>query len=114
VSDERLLIRLQRLEQQIRAFRELHTREIAHLATTLNAPKLDTIGRLQADELQLILDQLADIVADLTPKELPTATAADPAAASPKRAQWLAEQERKSAPRSRRELLRGRGDDPTS
>ena len=111
MSDDRLVIRLKRLEQQIRAFRELHTREIADFAT-----KLDAIGKLQADELQLILDQLADIVADLTPSdERPAATpTSDPAAESPKRAKWLAEQERKSTPLSRRELLRGRGDDPRS
>ena len=110
MTDDRLVIRLKRLEQQIRAFRELHTREIADFAT-----KLDAIGKLQADELQLILDQLADIVADLTPSDAkPAATTSDPAAESPKRAKWLAEQERKSTPLSRRELLRGRGDDPRS
>ena len=112
MSDERLLVRLKRLEQQIRAFRDLHTREIADLAT-----KLDTIGKLQADELQLILDQLADIVADLTPAAEPKATDAasdDPAAASPKRAKWLAEKERKGTPLSRRELLRGRDEEPRS
>ena len=111
MSDERLLIRLKRLEQQIRAFRDLHSREVADLAT-----KLDAIGKLQADELQLILDQLADIVADLAPPEPKAidAPTSDPAAASPKRAKWLAEQERKGTPLSRRELLRGRDDDPRS
>jgi hypothetical protein len=111
MTDDRLLLRLKRLEQQVRAFRDLHTREVTDLAT-----KLDAIGKLQADELQLILDQLADIVADLTPPE-PTAAdvpASDPAAGSPKRAKWLAEQERKGTPLSRRELLRGRDDDPRS
>jgi hypothetical protein len=111
VSDDRLLLRLRRLEQQIRAFRDLHTREVADLAT-----KLEAIGTLQADELQLILDQLADILADLTPPEPKAVDAptSDPAAGSPKRAKWLAEQERKGAPLSRRELLRGREDDPRS
>src|SRR5207302_4073416 len=90
MSDDRLVIRLKRLDQQIRAFRELHTREIADFAT-----RLDAIGKLQADELQLILDQLAAILADLAPSDTTIADRStnDPAAASPKRAKWLAEQE---------------------
>ncbi|HKY51338.1 MAG TPA: hypothetical protein VJP45_08775 [Candidatus Limnocylindria bacterium] len=86
-----LSARLRRVEQQIRAFKELHQ-----------------------SELQLILDELSDIakqVDDETAAERPAANVttddADPAAASPKRAKWLAEQERKSAPKSRRELLFG-------
>ena len=77
---QELSARLRRVEQQIRAFRELH-----------------------ASELQLILDELTDIAAQGDP--------ADPAAASPKRAKWLAEQERKQAPRSRRDLLFGERED---
>lgn len=90
----KLETRVARLEQQIRAFKELH-----------------------ASELGLILDELASLRADLLalrpppPADAP-ADDADPAAASPKRAAWLAEQERKErerqAPLSRRELLRGR------
>jgi len=38
-------------------------------------------------------------------------SASDPAAASPKRAKWLAEEERKQRPMSRRELLRGRDEE---
>jgi hypothetical protein len=91
-----LSARLRRVEQQIRAFRELHS-----------------------SELQLILDELTDIarqVEDQKSAESAPATPGapddppDPAASSPKRAKWLAEQERKAAPRSRRELL-FRGDD---
>ncbi len=92
MNQERLAERLRRLEQQIRVFKELH-----------------------GNELQLILDELADINADIkgelaTPSEpaVDAAASPDPAAASPKRAKWLAEQERKSQPLSRRELLRGR------
>ena len=89
-----LSARLRRVEQQIRAFRELHS-----------------------SELQLILDELTDISKQLEEEKAaeaaaaPPATAAkaadpaDPAASSPKRAKWLAEQERKAAPKSRRELL---------
>ena len=98
MKEDRLAERLSRLEQQIRAFKELH-----------------------ADELQLVLDELADIKAELTasqgppaelPAQAPAATAgADPAAGSAKRARWVAEQERKTRPLSRRELLRGRGEE---
>jgi hypothetical protein len=90
-----LATRLRRLEQQIRAFKELH-----------------------ATELGLILDELTDIAAQVEAEKrdavgpAPAVDPADPAAASPKRAKWLAEQERKAAPKSRRELLfRGREDE---
>ena len=104
-SDE-LAVRLRRLEQQIRSFKELHTSEVSDLAQ-----KLQAITKMHADELQLILDELADIASEVT-TEAPAASEADPAASSPKRARWLADQERKSKPLSRRELLRGRGEDP--
>ena len=84
--------RVARLEQQINAFKELH-----------------------ATELQLVLDELSSLRAELAglaqPAATPPAPANDPAANSPKRAAWLAEQQRKEderrAPLSRREFLRG-------
>jgi hypothetical protein len=90
--------RLRRVEQQIRAFKELHQ-----------------------TELQLILDELGDIVRQVDEESAATRRAAppvttdpaDPAAASPKRAKWLAEQERKAAPKSRRELLFGEREETT-
>lgn len=90
--------RLRRVEQQIRAFRELHQ-----------------------SELQLILDELGDIAKQVEDEAAAESTVApvtisdpkDPAAASPKRAKWLAEQERKQAPRSRREFLFGEREDKT-
>ena len=96
---QKLETRVMRLEQQIRAFKELH-----------------------ASELGQILDELASLRADLAAMAAPPyaspgtqGTLADPAAASPKRAAWLAEQERKErekkAPMSRRELLRGRDEE---
>jgi len=94
-----LSARLRRLEQQIRAFKQLHE-----------------------SELQMILDELADVakqVEDATASERASAPpaltpdSADPAAASPKRAKWLAEQERKAAPRSRRDLLFGEREEKT-
>src|SRR5207302_8415670 len=91
VRTERLIERLRRVEQQIRAFKELH-----------------------ASELQLILDELTDITNEVVSESQPEATeapaesAVDPAAGSPKRAKGLADQARKSRPLSRRELLRGR------
>jgi hypothetical protein len=93
MTPEKLLERLRRVEQQIRAFRELHS-----------------------SELQIMLDELADITNELSPTrdaspDAAPAPAADAAAASPKRAKWLAEQERKAQPMSRREFLRGRDED---
>jgi hypothetical protein len=89
-----LSARLRRVEQQIRAFSKLH-----------------------ASELQLILDELTEISKQLeeekaaasVPADPATETAkvdsSDPAASSPKRAKWLAEEQRKAAPKSRRERL---------
>lgn len=71
--------RLKRVRTQMRAFRELH-----------------------AQELQLILDELADIAASAGD----SAPVGD-ASTSPKRAKWLAEQEERQQ-LSRRELFRGR------
>jgi len=94
--DERLRkgleTRVARLEQQIKAFKDLH-----------------------ASELQLILDELSSFRAELAalaqPSEAPPPPADDPGANSPRRAAWLAEQRRKEAerraPLSRREFLRG-------
>jgi hypothetical protein len=87
-----LSARLRRVEQQIRAFKQLHQ-----------------------SELQLILDELNDIAKQVEAERAAAGTpaggaptdASDPAETSPKRAKWLAEQEKKSAPRSRRELLFG-------
>ena len=96
---EELSARLRRVEQQVRVFKELHQ-----------------------SELQIILDELTDIAKQVEDEKAaasaPTAPAApadpaDPAASSPKRAKWLAEQERKSAPRSRRELLFGEREEET-
>ena len=95
-----------RVEQQIRAFSKLH-----------------------ASELQLILDELSDIAKQLEEEKAaasapaePTAPVdpADPAASSPKRAKWLAEQERKPRPNhvasccsgSAKETYRRRSADP--
>lgn len=97
----RLESRIARVEQQIRSFKELY-----------------------AGELQIVLDELTSIreeIASLAPKDTPEgvesasesqAAPSDPAANSPRRAAWLAEEKRKEeqrkAPLSRRELLRGR------
>jgi hypothetical protein len=89
VSEE-LSARLRRVEQQIKAFKQLHQ-----------------------SELQIILDELTDIARQVDEQNaaaaLPAAPVddADPAATSPKRAKWLAEQEKKNAPKSRREFLFG-------
>jgi uncharacterized membrane protein len=97
VSEE-LSARLRRVEQQVRVFKELHQ-----------------------SELQIILDELTDIAkqvdaeraAAAPPAQTSEVDPADPAASSPKRAKWLAEQAHKAAPKSRRELLFGERDTET-
>ncbi|MBM4433680.1 MAG: hypothetical protein FJ028_00945 [Chloroflexi bacterium] len=76
---ERTRERLRRVQTQIKTFRELHSQE-----------------------LQIILDELADIAASAGAR----APAGD-ASASPKRAKWLAEEQGRQQ-LSRRELFRGR------
>jgi hypothetical protein len=91
VSEE-LSARLRRVEQQVRAFKELHQ-----------------------SELQIILDELTDIAKQVDAEKAAATTTTqtsevdpdDPAASSPKRAKWLAEQANKALPKSRRELLFG-------
>jgi len=97
VSEE-LFARLRRVEQQVRVFKELHQ-----------------------SELQIILDELTDIAKQVDAERAAAAPSAqtsevdpdDPAASSPKRAKWLAEQANKAAPKSRRELLFGERDTET-
>jgi hypothetical protein len=90
----KLEVRVARLEQQIRAFKELHATELGQI--------LDEIVSLRAE--------LASMAAPPTATD-PAPASDDPAAGSPKRAAWLAEEQRKErerqAPKSRRELLRG-------
>ena len=95
---EELSARLRRVEQQVRVFKELHQ-----------------------SELQIILDELTDIAKQVDAERAAAASPApardvdpdDPAASSPKRAKWLAEQANKAAPKSRRELLFGERDPET-
>ena len=95
---EELSARLRRVEQQVRVFKELHQ-----------------------SELQIILDELTDIAKQVDAERAAAASPAPardvdpdyPAASSPKRAKWLAEQANKAAPKSRRELLFGERDRET-
>jgi hypothetical protein len=93
---QKLETRVARLEQQIKAFKDLHATELGLI--------LDELGSLRAE--------LAAMAAPARVEPAPGVPASDPAAASPKRAAWVAEQQRKEearrAPLSRRELLRGR------
>ena len=89
--NDRIDARVRRLHQQVAAFRKLHD-----------------------DDLQLLIDELNGLAADLA-SDVPAVSTAevpgDPAATSPKRAQWLAKQEKKSHV-TRRDLLRGREEKP--
>jgi hypothetical protein len=114
--------RLDRVLQQLRSFADLHAAELDALATELDSAAPDTASRLrsfrsmQTDESQIVIDELADIRAELgvsesAPVLMEPEVMKDPAVDSPKRARWLAEQaardEALRRPRSRRHLLGG-------
>jgi hypothetical protein len=121
--------RLDRVVQQLRSFGQLHSAELEALAVELETIAPDLAGRLQAflamqrDDGQLVIDELADIRADMSRDASASATENrrewnDPAVDSPKRARWLAEQaardEQLRRPRSRRHLLGGVPRPPSS
>ena len=114
--------RVGRVIQQLRSFADLHAGELEGMAAALDAAGFaDLAGRLRAyrdiqrDEAAMVVDELVDIQQDmiastsapLPPLDVPPA--GDPAANSPRRAKWLAEQEaeaeRLRQPISRRELF---------
>ena len=98
---QKLATKVARLEQQIRAFKELHATELGLI--------LDELAALRA-ELAALTPAAPD--ADAAARPLSAPATVDPAAASTKRGRWLAEEARKeeqrNAPLSRREFLRGR------
>ena len=132
--------RLGRVGQQIRSFNQLHGNELGALADEIDqagasdiARRLRLIRDLHLQEADLVIDEVDDVASDLAGDDEaatlvePTARAADSARAeaggveadrglerphltSPKRAQWLAEQERIAEemrrPRGRRDLFR--------
>lgn len=114
--------RLERVAQQLRSFAELHASEFEAVAGDLEAAgaaelaaRLRTYGRLHADEAAMVLEELADVGEGLRadgakeePDE-PSDAPSDPAAASPKRARWLAQEARRATPTpvSRRTFLTG-------
>jgi len=113
--------RLGRVIQQLRSFGELHARELEALAVDLElagavelAARLRAFREVQRDETQVVVDELVDIQGEAANREgpPPSGDTHDPAANSPKRAQWLAEQaaeaERLKQPISRRDLFGGR------
>jgi hypothetical protein len=121
--------RLGRVLQQLRSFSALHAGELESLIAQLEAAgqtelatRLGVYRDLHAQEAELIVDELADLHAELeraaraaAPPEAPDAAdpaagaaPGDPAAGSPRRARWLAEQARRAErPVSRRGFLGG-------
>jgi len=128
--------RLARVQQQLRVFADLHASELSAFTAELEAAgltelatRLKTYKDLHAQESRLVLEELADLQAELEAEPSGSAavdapadpsvaamgnTLPDPAAASPKRARWLAEQIRRaeSTPISRRQFLT-RAKDPS-
>src|SRR2546423_8850494 len=111
--------RLGRLLQQLQSFGELHASELNGLADELaaaghaaSAERVRVFAAMQRDELQLVRDELHDVrqeLAQASDEAQPEAPSVhgDPALHSPKRANWLAEQQAPSKPLSRRDLLSG-------
>lgn len=117
--------RLGRVIQQLRSFGDLHASEFDALAAELDAAGLNEVAAkirvyrdVQRDEGQLVIDELLDIQGDVIrtaepvappPPDAPVAAPEDQWLASPRRAQWLAEQAERDAqaraPRSRREFF---------
>lgn len=119
--------RLGRVLQQIKSFAALHTVELEQFASQLEASgqpeaadRLRKLCEIQTQEIRYILDELADLRADLeraataasagesvdSPSPDAASRSTDPAASSPKRARWLAEQSaRANQLVSRRQLL---------
>ena len=117
--------RLGRVIQQLRSFGDLHANELESLAIELEAVNGELAQRVrsyrdvQRDEASMVVDELVDIQNDMAaatqPPDLlpagppPAAPGGDPAANSPRRAKWRAEQEaeeeRLRQPISRRDLF---------
>ena len=104
--------------QQLRSFGELHANELEALAAELDglgatdaASRLRAYRDIQRDEADMVVQELMDIQTDMGDTTLPQQApeGGDPAANSPRRAKWLAEQEaeaeRLREPLSRRELF---------
>jgi hypothetical protein len=115
--------RLGRVIHQVRSFGDLHAAELEAVALELDAAgapdaatRLRIYRDVQRDEAQMVVDELVDIQADVAASAPPPEVAepgSDPAANSPRRARWLAEQtaeaERLKAPMSRRDLFNPAG-----
>src|SRR5919197_2819978 len=113
--------RLGRVIQQLRSFGDLHANELELMAAELDgagatdlAQRLRAYRDVQRNEATMVVDELLDIQNDMAaaqpsePLEAPPAVpgaAGDPAINSPRRAKWLAEEERRRQPLSRRDLF---------
>ena len=114
MTDNQPVTRVGRIIQQLRSFAELHANELEGLASDLDseaARRLRAFRDIQRDETMMVVQELTDLQDDLvsgTPQPK-VAPGSDPAAYSPRRAKWLAEQQaeldRRREPMSRRELF---------
>jgi hypothetical protein len=121
LTDSSTKTRLARVIQQLKAFDTLHADELHAMAEELRlagfselATKLRTYTEVQRDEAHIVMDELVDIHREMTviDSDARRGSPQDPAAGSPRRAKWLAEQaaaaqrlEELKQPLSRRDLL---------
>jgi hypothetical protein len=117
LTENQPVTRLGRIIQQLSSFADLHANELSGVADDIDsadiADRLRTIRDIQRDEARMLAQELLDLQDDLVSAApsgaVPVAPGDDPAANSPGRAKWLAEQaaeaERLPEPLSRRELF---------
>jgi hypothetical protein len=117
LTDNQPVTRLGRVIQQLRSFADLHANELLRLADEIEssdvADRLRALRDIQRDEADMVVQELLDLQDDLVSGTAAPAAATpaggDPAANSPRRAKWLAEQEAEAErlrdPISRRELF---------
>ena len=117
------MTKLGRVIQQLRSFGDLHANELEDMAVQLDAggasdlaARLRAYRDVQRDEASMVVSELVDVQSDMinaaqasATEPQPAGVPGDPAANSPRRAKWLAEQdaeaERLRQPVSRRDLF---------
>lgn len=117
MTDNQPVTRLGRIIQQLRSFADLHANELSGIASEIQASdiadRLRALRDIQRNEAVMLVQELVDLQDDLVSgtslETVPVAPGGDPAANSPRRAKWLAEQEAEAErlrdPISRRELF---------
>lgn len=101
MTDNSSITRIARVIQQLKAFDLLHADELDAMADEIDlagfpelATRLRTFSEVQRDEARIVIAELVDIHAEMSVVDSGerAITPRDPAAHSPRRAKWLADQ----------------------